>query len=329
MARIAGIDLPRTKRIEIGLTYIYGIGRKRSNDILTAAGVSGDIRIKDLSEDDVRKISRVIEEQGGVEGDLRKEVSMNIKRLMEIGSWRGLRHRRNLPVRGQRTKTNARTRKGPRKGAVREEEDGLELFMAKIETIDASVQPDAPAGKKAAGKPKKKTFKKRGEKRIIHHGLAHIHASFNNTTITITDPEGAVIAWSSAGGIGFKGSRKGTPFAATQAAIAAGNAAKAFGMRSLEVRVKGPGAGPRVGDPRAADDRPRREVDPRRHADSAQRLPTAQEATGLNATPQLPELSSWSWIGVLGVGVVKLELTEADKWHVIPDLFVGSAGAKA
>ena len=112
------VDLPRTKRIEIGLTYIYGIGRKRSSDILTAAGVSGDIRIKDLSEDDVRKISRVIEEQGGVEGDLRKEISMNIKRLMEIGSWRGMRHRRNLPVRGQRTKTNARTRKGPRKGAV-------------------------------------------------------------------------------------------------------------------------------------------------------------------------------------------------------------------
>src|SRR3954469_4007457 len=118
MARIAGVDLPRTKRIEIGLTYIYGIGRKRSNDILTAAGVSPDIRIKDLSEDDVRKISRVIEEQGGVEGGLRKEISMNIKRLMEIGSWRGLGPRRNLPVRGQRTKTNARTRKGPRKGAV-------------------------------------------------------------------------------------------------------------------------------------------------------------------------------------------------------------------
>ena len=118
MARIAGVDLPRTKRVEIGLTYIYGIGRKRSNDILSASGVSADIRVKDLSEDDVRKISRVIEEQGGVEGDLRKEVSMNIKRLMEIGSWRGLRHRRNLPVRGQRTKTNARTRKGPRKGAV-------------------------------------------------------------------------------------------------------------------------------------------------------------------------------------------------------------------
>jgi small subunit ribosomal protein S13 len=118
MARIAGIDLPRTKRIEIGLTYIYGIGRRRSNDILATAGVSPDVRVKDLSEDDVRKISRVLEEVGGVEGDLRKEVSMNIKRLMEIGCYRGLRHRRNLPVRGQRTRTNARTRKGPRKGAV-------------------------------------------------------------------------------------------------------------------------------------------------------------------------------------------------------------------
>ena len=118
MARIAGIDLPRTKRVEIGLTYIFGIGRHRSNVILAASGVSPDIRVKDLSEDDVRKISRVIEEQGGVEGDLRKEVSMNIKRLMDIGCYRGVRHRRGLPVRGQRTRTNARTRKGPRRGAV-------------------------------------------------------------------------------------------------------------------------------------------------------------------------------------------------------------------
>jgi small subunit ribosomal protein S13 len=118
MARIAGVDLPRTKRVEIGLTYIYGIGRTRSNKILDTSGVSGDIRVKDLSEEDVRKISRVIEEQGRVEGDLRKEISMNIKRLVEIGSYRGARHRRNLPARGQRTRTNARTRKGPRKGAI-------------------------------------------------------------------------------------------------------------------------------------------------------------------------------------------------------------------
>ncbi|HVZ22346.1 MAG TPA: 30S ribosomal protein S13 [Vicinamibacterales bacterium] len=118
MARIAGVDLPIAKRVEIGLTYIYGIGRKRSNDILKDAGVSPDVRVKNLTEDDVRKISRVIEEQGGVEGDLRKDISMHIKRLMEIGSYRGARHRRSLPVRGQRTKTNARTRKGPRKGAI-------------------------------------------------------------------------------------------------------------------------------------------------------------------------------------------------------------------
>ena len=118
MARIAGVDLPRTKRVEVGLTYIFGIGRKRSNDILSTAGVSPDVRVKDLSEDDVRKISRVIEVQGGVEGDLRKEISMNITRLMRLGTYRGLRHRKGLPVHGQRTHTNARTRKGPRKGAV-------------------------------------------------------------------------------------------------------------------------------------------------------------------------------------------------------------------
>lgn len=109
--------------------------------------------------------------------------------------------------------------------------------MAKTET------PVEGAGEEAAKKPKKKTFKKRGEKRIVHHGFAHIQASFNNTIVTITDTEGHVVGWSSAGAIGFKGSRKGTPFAATQAAINAGNAAKATGMRSVEVRVKGPGAG--------------------------------------------------------------------------------------
>jgi small subunit ribosomal protein S13 len=118
MARIAGVDLPRTKRVEVGLTYIYGIGPTRSSKVLAQAGVSSDIRVKDLSEEEVRKISRVLEDVGGVEGDLRKEISLNIKRLMEIGCYRGLRHRRGLPVRGQRTRTNSRTRKGPRRGAV-------------------------------------------------------------------------------------------------------------------------------------------------------------------------------------------------------------------
>ena len=115
MARIAGIDLPREKRIEIGLTYIYGIGRKSAQDILKAAGVDGDIRVKDLTEDQEAALRDVIDKHFTIEGDLRREVALNIKRLTEIGCYRGVRHRRGLPVRGQRTKTNARTRKGPKK----------------------------------------------------------------------------------------------------------------------------------------------------------------------------------------------------------------------
>jgi small subunit ribosomal protein S13 len=118
MARIAGVDLPLNKRVEVGLTYIFGIGRTRSTRILETAGVDRNIRVKDLSEDDVRKIRQVITDEGKVEGDLRKDVGLDIKRLMEINCYRGMRHRRGLPVRGQRTHTNARTRKGPRKGAV-------------------------------------------------------------------------------------------------------------------------------------------------------------------------------------------------------------------
>ena len=115
MARIAGVDLPREKRVEIGLTYIYGIGRKRSNDILKKTGVNPDTRVKDLTEDETAKLREAIEHEYVVEGDLRRDVALNIKRLVEIGSYRGLRHRKGLPVRGQRSKTNARTRKGPKK----------------------------------------------------------------------------------------------------------------------------------------------------------------------------------------------------------------------
>ena len=117
MARIAGVDLPRNKHISIALTYIYGIGHSRSKNILSSANVEGAKKVSDLNEDEVNRIRQVIE-QGDVEGDLRKDVSMHIKRLIEIGSYRGYRHRRSLPVRGQRTHTNARTRKGPRKGTV-------------------------------------------------------------------------------------------------------------------------------------------------------------------------------------------------------------------
>lgn len=115
MARISGVDLPREKRVEIGLTYIYGIGRTSSKRILEKAGVNPDIRCKDLTDDDVAKLREVIDEDMVVEGDLRREVSLNIKRLQEIGCYRGIRHRRGLPVRGQKTKTNARTRKGPKR----------------------------------------------------------------------------------------------------------------------------------------------------------------------------------------------------------------------
>ena len=115
MARIAGVDLPNDKRVEIGLTYIYGIGRTSARAILEQAGINPDTRVKDLTEDEAGKIRKIIDNDYMVEGDLRREISMNIKRLMEIGSYRGIRHRRGLPVRGQKTKTNARTRKGPKK----------------------------------------------------------------------------------------------------------------------------------------------------------------------------------------------------------------------
>lgn len=118
MARIAGVDLPARKQAQIGLTYIYGIGRTRAKSILHRAGIAPEKKISDLAEEEVARIRQILEEEGAVEGDLRKETSMNIKRLIEMGSYRGLRHRRSLPVRGQRTHTNARTRKGPRRGTV-------------------------------------------------------------------------------------------------------------------------------------------------------------------------------------------------------------------
>jgi small subunit ribosomal protein S13 len=119
MARIAGVDLPKEKRVEIGLTYIYGIGLSSSQKILTKTGINPDTRIKDLTDDEVNSIRKLIDEEYKVEGDLRRDIALNIKRLKEIGCYRGLRHRRGLPVRGQRTKTNARTRKGPKKAIIK------------------------------------------------------------------------------------------------------------------------------------------------------------------------------------------------------------------
>lgn len=118
MARVAGVDLPPNKRAEVGLTYIYGIGRSRASSVLKEAGVNVDTRVRDLNEDELSRIRAVLESQGEIEGDLRKRIQMDIKRLMDIGCYRGLRHRRSLPVRGQRTHTNARTRKGPRRATI-------------------------------------------------------------------------------------------------------------------------------------------------------------------------------------------------------------------
>jgi small subunit ribosomal protein S13 len=118
MARVAGVDLPPNKRAQIGLTYIYGVGKSRATSILSEADVNVDSKIRDLSEDELNRIRAILDTQGEIEGDLRKRIQMDIKRLMDIGCYRGLRHRRSLPVRGQRTSTNARTRKGPRKAAV-------------------------------------------------------------------------------------------------------------------------------------------------------------------------------------------------------------------
>src|SRR5712691_8922066 len=186
MARIAGVDIPPQKRVVIALTYIHGIGDTTAQKILKMANIDPDKRTKDLPEEEVGRLRQVIDRLSTgkeivIEGDLRREVATNIKRLTEIGSYRGQRHRRGLPVRGQRKNVVA--------------------------------------------------------------GQAHVQSTFNNTIISISDIEGNVIAWGSAGAQGFKGSRKSTPFAAQQTAEATAKRALEHGMRSIEVFVRGPGAG--------------------------------------------------------------------------------------
>ena len=224
MARIAGVDLPREKRVEIALTYIYGIGRKTANDILAATGVNPDTRVKDMTEEDEAKIREYIDHHLIVEGDKRRDVALNIKRLVEIGCYRGVRHRKGLPVRGQRTKTNARTRKGPAKTIANKKKYGGKSNMAKQVA-------------------KKAVIRRRREKKNIERGAAHIQSSFNNTIVTLTDTQGNALSWASAGGLGFRGSRKSTPFAAQTAAEVAAKAAMEHGLKSGEVYVKGPGQG--------------------------------------------------------------------------------------
>ncbi len=219
MARLAGVNVPSSKRLVIALTYILGIGKKYANDICSTVSIDKNKRVNDLTEDEIIKIRECIDKSYVVEGDLRRSISNNIKRLTDLGCYRGLRHRNKLPVRGQRTHTNARTRKGkaiPIAGKKKAVWSGWLLIKQK---------------------QKKKT------KKNIPSGIAHINSTFNNTIVTITDTSGNTISWSSSGNKGFKGSRKSTPFAAQLAAEEAGKKAIENGMKHIEIVIKGPGNG--------------------------------------------------------------------------------------
>ena len=198
MPRIAGVDIPENKRVEIALTYIFGIGKKISNDILSSANIDKNIKTSELTDEDVSAIRQLIEDNYLVEGELRVDVQNNIKRLQEIVSYRGIRHRKKLPCRGQRTKSNARTRRGKK---------GLAVAKKKLAGL-----------KQYKGIILKKVKKNKKVKKFVEAGHAHIQATFNNTIITITDQTGNVISWAAGGKKGFKGTRKGTPFAAQLAA---------------------------------------------------------------------------------------------------------------
>ncbi|GIS16087.1 MAG: hypothetical protein CM15mP117_15190 [Alphaproteobacteria bacterium] len=188
MARIAGINIPTKKRVEIALTYIHGIGLTSSKKICEKAGITAERRVNDLTEDELTRVRDIIDEDFIVEGDLRRKTSMDIKRYLDLGCLRGLRHRRNLPVRGQRTHTNARQEKAlQRPSLVKRNRQNREKIMAKQPT---------------------QTRVRRREKKNIATGVAHVNSTFNNTMITISDVQGNTIAWSSAGTMGFKGSRK-------------------------------------------------------------------------------------------------------------------------
>ena len=193
-------------------------------------GISPNTRVRDLTEEEVAQLRTYVDQNLKVEGDLRREVAANIKRKVEIGSYEGLRHRRGLPVRGQRTRTNARTRKGPKK-TVAGPQEGPEVTPKQKK--EPSMAKPAAGGRRP----------KRRERKNIAYGTAHIKSSFNNTIITFTDQSGNTIAWASAGNVGFKGSRKSTPFAAQLAAETAARRAMEHGVRKVDVVVKGPGSG--------------------------------------------------------------------------------------
>ncbi len=281
MARIAGVDLPLNKRVQIGLTYIYGIGVSRATKICEEANVDVATKVKDLTEDQAVRIRNIIQREGMVEGDLRKAISMDIK---TTHGNRLLSRAASSPGLARTRAANSHQRSHPQGTTPHRRQKVAERGMpADSEIVAASdwIRSESMAEKvKKTGK--KKTGKKR-EKLTIPSGIAHILATFNNTIISITDLEGNLLAASSAGAVGFKGSRKGTPFAAQQAATTAAASAKEYGMRTVQVYLKGPGAG-RESAVRALQAAGHRgEKHPRYHPDPAQRLPSDQTSQGLKS----------------------------------------------
>jgi small subunit ribosomal protein S11 len=228
MARIAGINIPNHQHAAIALTAIYGVGRARARSICDAAGVRHSAKIKDLTDAEMDKLREQIG-KFTVEGDLRRETSMNIKRLMDLGCYRGVRHKKGLPGARPAHPHQRAHPQGTAQGRPPEPSGDRRLTRAtRIQT---------PMVKPAATRARKKV------KKVVSEGIAHVHASFNNTIITITDRQGNALSWATSGGAGFKGSRKSTPFAAQVAAESAGRAAQEHGVKNLEVRIKGPGPG--------------------------------------------------------------------------------------
>lgn len=237
MARLQGVDLPREKRLEVALTYIFGIGRTRAAETLAATGISGDIHVKDLTDEQLVVLRDHIDANYEVEGDLRRTVAADIRRKIEIGTYQGRRHRSGLPVRGQRTRTNARTRKG-KKRAVAGKKKALALWVS-------------PETRTCQGE--QKTYGYLGRRAPRNQGAAQgrrmwlpdrpTSGTFNNTIITITDTTGAVIAWASSGTVGFKArvSRPRSPRRWPRRPP--GAEAMEHGMKRVDVFVKGPGSG--------------------------------------------------------------------------------------
>ena len=253
MPRLLGVDIPNDRPTVISLQYLYGVGPKIARELCHKAGVDPHAKARDLHEDEVARLAALLDKDYTVEGQLRRQVAQNISRLRDIGCYRGIRHRRGLPVRGQRTRTNARTRKGPKKTVagkkgVKDLADSAESAVAVerhrrnekrriILRANQSFEEHRCSVAKAQGRASD------ARRRNVTVGIAHIKATFNNTTVTITDTKGDTLCWASAGTSGFKGSRKSTPFAGQMAAQQAAEKATKFGVKELEVRVKGPGSG--------------------------------------------------------------------------------------